>query len=82
MVLVQKWPFFQLKKREELKLWHADQVARNNVFDFHREMVDYCKSDVVLLKAGCEKFVQEFQANAGFNPFEKCVTIASACNLY
>lgn len=71
-----------VKKREELKLWHADQVARNNVFDFHREMVDYCKSDVVLRKAGCEKFVQEFQANAGFNPFEKCVTIASACNLY
>ena len=52
------------------------------MFDFHREMVDYCKSDVVLLKAGCEKFAQEFQANVGFNPFEKCTTIASACNLY
>ena len=59
-----------------------NQVVRNIVFDVHREMVDYCKSDVVLLKAGCEKFVQEFQAIAGFNPFEKCVTIASVCNLY
>ena len=45
-------------------------------------MIDYCKSDVALLKAGCEAFQQEFQTQAGFNPMAKCMTIASACNLY
>ena len=45
-------------------------------------MIDYCKSGVALLKAGCEAFQQEFQSQAGFSPMEKCMTIASACNLY
>ena len=27
-------------------------------FDFQHEMIDYCKSDVALLKAGCIKFQQ------------------------
>ena len=45
-------------------------------------MIEYCKSDVALLKAGCEAFQQEFERQAGFNPMAKCITIASACNLY
>ena len=51
-------------------------------FNFRQEMIDYCKSDVALLKAGCEAFQQEFQTQAGFNPMAKCMTIASTCNLY
>ena len=45
-------------------------------------MIDYCKSDVALLKAGCEAFQQEFERQAGFIPMAKCITIASAWNLY
>ena len=37
---------------------------------------------MALLKAGCEAFVAQFKQEADFNPFEKCATIASACNLY
>ena len=70
------------KKKEGLTRWHSDQVRRNVSFNFRQEMIDYCKSDVALLKAGCEAFQQEFQAQAGFNPIAKCMTIASACNLY
>jgi len=70
------------KKKEELTRWHADQVRRNVPFHFQREMIEYCKSDVALLKAGCEAFQQEFERQAGFNPMAKCMTIASACNLY
>ena len=70
------------KKKEELTHWHADQVRRNVSIHFHQEMIDYCKSDVALLKAGCEAFQQEFERQAGFNPMAKCITIASACNLY
>ena len=70
------------KKEDELIRWHADQVRRNVPFHFHQEMIEYCKSDVALLKAGCEAFQQEFERQAGFNPMAKCITIASACNLY
>ena len=70
------------KKKDELTRWHADQVRRNLPFHFKQEMIDYCKSDVALLKAGCEAFQQEFEQQAGFNPMAKCITIASACNLY
>ena len=69
-------------KKEELLQWHADQVRRNVSFNFKQEMIEYCKSDVALLKAGCVKFQQEFQSQAGFNPMAQCITIASACNLY
>ena len=70
------------KMKAELVTWHADQVRRNVVFDFQQELEDYCKSDVDILQNGCEKFCQEFKSKADFNPFEKCSTIASACNLY
>ena len=69
-------------KKEELLQWHSDQVRRNVVFDFKQELLDYCKSDVQLLKQGCQKFQEEFASQAGFNPMEKSYTIASACNLY
>ena len=69
-------------KKEELKTWHEEQVRRNVLFDFQQELVAYCKSDVDILQGGCEKFCEEFQRKAGFNPFVECVTIASACNRY
>ena len=57
-------------------------MKRGVQYDFAKEMEDYCRSDVQLLQAGCEAFAAEFESHAGFNPFEKCVTIASACHLY
>ena len=36
----------------------------------------------MVLKAACLKFIQEFKEEAGFNPTEKCATIASSCNLF
>ena len=69
-------------KRQELIAWHARQVQRGVVFDFARELQEYCQSDVALLQGGCEAFCREFETHAGFNPMEKCVTIASACNRY
>ena len=70
------------KKKQELERSHSEKVRRNIVFDFHREMVEYCQSDVALLRAGCQAFQQEFERQVGFNPMAKCMTIASACNLY
>ena len=69
-------------KKQELLHWHNEQVARNVEFNFKQELIAYCKSDVNLLKQGCQKFQEEFQREAGFNPMQRCFTIASACNLY
>ena len=70
------------KKKVEFERWYADKVANHYVFNLCREMEAYCVSDVKLLKAGCQQFQEEFCQHADFNPMEKCVTIASACNRY
>ena len=70
------------KKRDEFMRWHAERVAEGYEFDLQRDMQMYCESDVKLLKAGCQKFVDEFKIEADFDPMQKCITIASACNRY
>lgn len=50
--------------------------------DFREEVVQYCESDVQLLKEGFLKFIEEFKEIAGFNLLIESVTIASACNLF
>ena len=49
--------------------WHADQVARNVVFDFNKELTEYCESDIKLLKEGCLTFKGLFETLTEFNPF-------------
>ena len=66
--------------KQALETWHQEQRANNMVFDFQQELLDYCKSDVRLLKQGCLTFKRLFEAQAGFNPFDH-ITIASACNM-
>ena len=70
------------KDKKAFDTWYAEQVRRNVVYDFKKELEEYCRSDVALLKAGCHAFCEKFCQEADFNPFEKCMTIASACNLY
>ena len=70
------------KKKEEFLQWHRSKVDADYNFVMKKEMENYCISDVKLLKAGCEKFQGEFEAHAAFNPMEKCITIASACNRF
>ena len=66
--------------KQALEKWHQEQRANNMVFDFQKELVEYCESDVRLLKQGCLTFKRLFEAQAGFNPFDH-ITIASACNM-
>ena len=70
------------KKKAEFDAWYEEQVVNHVVFNLQEEMIAYCTSDVKLLKAGCQKFQAEFKVHGEFNPMEKCVTIASACNRY
>ena len=70
------------KKKREVDQWYDQQVADEHEFHMNDKMIEYCTSDVKLLKAGCHKFPEEFQVHREFNPMEKCVAITSACNRY
>ena len=70
------------KKKAEFKQWYDKKVAAEYHFVMQSEMEAYCVSDIKLLKAGCQKFRQEFKQHAEFHPLEKCVTITSACNRF
>ena len=65
--------------RQKFETWHKEQCDNQTVFDFQKELVEYCDSDVRLLKEGCLTFKRLFEAKTGFNPFDH-MTIASACN--
>ena len=65
--------------RQKFETWHKEQRDNQVLFDFQKELVAYCESDVRLLKEGCLTFKRLFEAKTGFNPFDH-MTIASACN--
>ena len=65
--------------RKDFEKWHAQQVSDQVHFDFSKELIEYCESDVKLLKAGCLKFKALFEEKSKSNPFDR-MTIASACN--
>ena len=80
-------------RREEFFIWYNEQVADNYVFNFRKEMHDYCSSDVDILQRSCMKFRKLFlditsisptnektgkELTMGIDPFNH-ITIASAC---
>ena len=69
------------QRAQEFHQWY-DAHDPGYLFDFQKELVAYCESDVLLLKGACQVFCQEFEEISGFNPLERCITIASACNLF
>ena len=70
------------KRRAEFMTWYQSKVEEGYEFHFQQELMEYCRSDVRLLKEGCQQFQRAFQALADFNPMAECITIASACNHY
>ena len=70
------------KKKADFERWYDEKVTADYHFVMRREMEAYCISDVKLLKAGCQKLRQKFKQHVEFDPLEKCVTIASACNRF
>jgi G:T-mismatch repair DNA endonuclease (very short patch repair protein) len=67
------------KEKEKLLKWWTDKQDCGDVFDFQKEIREYCESDVDILEQGCLKFREAFMLN-GIDPFRECTTIASACN--
>ena len=66
--------------REAFLAWHKEQKDNEYVFDFNKEIVKYCRSDVDILRKCCMEFREMLREITDIDPFEKCLTIASYCH--
>ncbi len=73
--------FFNSSKRKEFELWYDEQ--KNKIFNFKEELIQYCISDVKLLKESILSFRENILniTNFTIDPFHRCITIASLCHL-
>ena len=65
------------KDRQEFLDWHQQQQGKE--WDFQKEIVDYCISDVTILREGVLAFQQAFVLTTGLDPLQNAITIAQAC---
>ena len=66
--------------KETFLHWHRNLKDNDYVFNFQEEILAYCRSDVDILRRCCLEFRELFRDVTKIDPFEKCLTIASACN--
>ncbi|KAK3924463.1 putative DNA polymerase [Frankliniella fusca] len=67
------------KAAAEFNAWHDEQTSKGFVFNFRRELIEYCISDVTILRQACHAFRSLFEQTAGFDPMFNCMTLSSAC---
>ena len=66
--------------KEKFLEWHNSLKDNDYVFNFQEEILAYCRSDVDILRRCCLEFRELFCDITEIDPFEKCLTIALACN--
>ena len=69
----------KVEDRRTILKWYEEH--KNDKFDFQQELLAYCRSDVDILRRCCLKFRDDFMNITDIDPFERCISIASACNL-
>ena len=70
----------QMKPDERTKFltWYEDCVNKNYVFDFKKEIIEYCRSDVDILRRGMMKLREDFLQLENLDCLQY-ITIASVC---
>ena len=70
----------QMKPDERVKFleWYEARVSENYVFDFKKEIIGYCRSDVDILRRGIMKLREDFIELENIDPL-RYITIASVC---
>ena len=65
--------------------WHTSK--NDEIFDFKKELIDYCKSDVDILSKAClifrdlfMKITKRDENDTGVDPFIQCLTMPAACH--
>ena len=72
--------FMKPAERKAFIAWHQEQVENNYVFDFRKEIIKYCRSDVDIMAKCCLLYRELFRKETGIDPFDKALTIASYCH--
>ncbi|KAK3929395.1 putative DNA polymerase [Frankliniella fusca] len=67
------------KAYQEFIEWYNNLTENNYVFNFRRELFDYCISDVTILQQACQSFRELFTEKAEFDPMFNCISLSSAC---
>ena len=72
--------FNQMKPDERTKFlkWYEERVSENYVFDFKKEILEYCRSDVDILRRGIMKLREDFIKLENIDCLQY-ITIASVC---
>ena len=71
--------FMKPGERDAFIAWHGEQVANNYRYDFREEIINYCRSDVDILRKCCLLYREMFRKETDIDPFNKALTIASYC---
>lgn len=67
----------QTDVRDDFLSWHSHQTEK--VFNMQKEIVDYCVSDVQILREGCTKYRELCEQLFQIDPFESTITQAAYC---
>ena len=67
-------------ERKAFIAWHNQQVENNYLFDFRKEIIKYCRSDVDIMRKCCLLYREMFRKETDIDPFNKSLTIASYCH--
>ena len=67
-------------ERKAFIAWHDEQVENNYLFDFRKEIIKYCRSDVDIMRKCCLLYREMFRKETDIDPFDKSLTIASYCH--
>ena len=72
--------FMKPEERKAFIAWHKEQTESNYLFDFQKEIVKYCRSDVDIMRKCCLLFREMLRKETNIDPFGKSLTIASYCH--
>ena len=72
--------FMKPEERKAFIAWHKEQVESNYLFDFQKEIVKYCRSDVDIMRKCCLLFREMLRDETHIDSFGKSLTIASYCH--
>ena len=72
--------YSQMKKDKRTKFlkWYDNRVSENYVFDFQKKIIEYCRSDVDILRRGMTKLREDFIQLENITPL-RYITIVSVC---
>ena len=72
--------FMKPEERKAFIAWHQEQAENNYLFDFRKEIIKYCRSDVDIMRKCCLLYREMFRKETDIDPFDKSLTIASYCH--